>query len=207
MTSSFVELALGGICAAALGRVSGILILKLRQARYAKQALAVPRGWRDLCTVPEPYLLGGVTIALWATRDVPVEPSTPQLLRVGVALAIASVAIALMLSVLRVFPSVSTGHYVLPRQRVVAEGPYAWVRHPLYLAAFLVWLAVALGFGSATALALTLLYVIPGYWIYLRAEEAMLIEHLGEAYARYREEVGALLPRRRRVARPGRSAL
>ena len=197
MKSVFVELALGVVCAAALGRVIGIFTLKLRQARYAKRALAVPRAWRDLCTVPEPYLLGVTTIVLWLTRRVSTEPATAQLLRAGAALLVALLAIALMLWVLRVFPSVSTGHYVLPEHRVVTDGPYAWVRHPLYLAAFLVWFAVALGFGSATALALTLLYVIPGYWIYLRSEEAMLIEHLGEAYTRYREQVGALVPRGR----------
>lgn len=154
MKGVFVELALAVVCAAALGRVAGILLLKLRQARYAKQALAVPRGWRDLCTVPEPYLLGVTTIVLWVTRRVPAEPSAAQLLQAGTGLAIAG-------------------------------------------------LAVAAGFGSAIALLLRLVYVIPGYWIYLRSEEAMLIEHLGEAYGRYREQVGALLPRRRR-GRPGR---
>jgi protein-S-isoprenylcysteine O-methyltransferase Ste14 len=203
MKSLFVELALGVIAAAALGRVIGILILKLRQARYAKRALAVPRGWRDLCTVPEPYLLGVTTLVLWFGRAVPAEPASPQLLRVGAGLALAALAIVLMLWVLRVFPAVSTGHYVLPEQRVVSEGPYAWVRHPLYLAAYLVWLAVALGFGSVTALALALLYVIPSYWIYLRSEEAMLLEHLGAAYADYRARVGGLLPRRARSLRRG----
>jgi protein-S-isoprenylcysteine O-methyltransferase Ste14 len=201
--SVFIELALGLVCAAALGRMIGILTLKLRQARYAKRALAVPRGWRDLCTVPEPYLLGVTTVLLWVGRRIPAEPATPQLLRVAAALALAVLAIVLMLWVLRVFPSVSTGHYVLPEQRVVSEGPYAWVRHPLYLAAYLVWLAVALGFGSVIALALAVLYVIPSYWIYLRSEEAMLVEHLGPTYADYCERVGALLPRRRRAVRPG----
>jgi hypothetical protein len=38
----------------ALGRVVGIVALKFRQARYSGQAVAVPRTWRDVCTVPEP---------------------------------------------------------------------------------------------------------------------------------------------------------
>jgi protein-S-isoprenylcysteine O-methyltransferase Ste14 len=37
---------------------------------------------------------------------------------------------------------------VLPEHHIVVDGPYALVRHPLYLAAYLVWFAVAIGFGS-----------------------------------------------------------
>lgn len=195
MRSILVEVALGLVILASLGRVSGILVLKLRQARYAKRALAAPRTWRDVCTVPEPYLLGITTIALWLGRDVPAEPSAALLVQLGVGAGLALAAIVLMLWVLRSFPSVSTGHYVLPQHQVVKAGPYAYVRHPLYLAAYLVWLAVAIGFGSPVALALTAFYVVPSYWIYMRAEEAMLTQHLGEAYREYRAEVGMLLPR------------
>jgi protein-S-isoprenylcysteine O-methyltransferase Ste14 len=200
MRSIAIELALALICVAALGRVVGILLIKLRrQSRYAKQAVALPRSWRDLCTVPEPYLLGVTTLALWLGREVPAQPSLAGISRVGAGALLALLAIGLMLWVLRAFPGVSTGHYVLPDQRVVREGPYALVRHPLYLAAYLVWAAVAAGFGSLVALALTVAYVIPGYWIYMRAEERMLRAHLGEAYARYQEDVGMLVPRLRRA--------
>jgi protein-S-isoprenylcysteine O-methyltransferase Ste14 len=72
------------------------------------------------------------------------------------------------------------------------------VRHPLYVAAYLVWLAVAIAFESVAALALAVIYVIPAYWIYMRSEEEMLLAHLGDAYRRYREEVGMLVPRPRR---------
>ena len=105
-----------------------------------------------------------------------------------------------MLWALRAFPSVSTGHYVLREQRVVSEGPYRLVRHPLYLAAFVVWLAVAVAFASPVALALAVLYVIPAYLIYIRSEEEMLLAHLGDAYRAYRRSVGMLLPHRRQGA-------
>jgi len=92
---------------------------------------------------------------------------------------------------------------VLPEQQLVTRGPFGLVRHPLYLAAILVWLALWLVFASPLALALALLYVVPGYWIYARSEEEMLAAHFGEAYARYRNEVGMLLPR----LRPTRAAV
>jgi protein-S-isoprenylcysteine O-methyltransferase len=100
-----------------------------------------------------------------------------------------------MLWALRAFPAVSTGHYVLPEQRVIRAGPYRLVRHPLYLAAFLIWLALALAFASPVALGLTLLYVIPGYVIYIRAEEEMLVAQLGDTYRSYQHDVGMLFPR------------
>lgn len=194
MKSLAVELALVVVCIAALGRVVGILIKKLRQAQHTKEAVALPRSWQDLCTVPEPYLLGVTTLSLWLWRDVPADPSLRRLAEAGIATLVALLAIGLMLWVLRTFPSVSTGHYVLHDQRIVREGPYRFVRHPLYVAAYLVWLAVAIGFESLVALGITIAYVIPGYWIYMRAEERMLLAHFGEAYARYREEVGMLVP-------------
>ena len=207
MRSLAVELALAIVSFAALGRVIGILIKKLQQARWTKGAVALPRSWQDLCTVPEPYLLGVTTAALWLGREVPADPSLAELSRAGAGALVALLAIGLMLWVLRTFPSVSTGHYVLHDQQVVSEGPYGLVRHPLYVAAYLVWAAVAIGFGSLAALGVTVAYVIPGYWIYMRAEERMLLAHLGDAYARYREEVGMVVPRQRgpRSRAPGRS--
>jgi protein-S-isoprenylcysteine O-methyltransferase Ste14 len=206
MKSLAVEFALALVAFAALGRVVGILIKKLQQARYTKGAVALPRSWQDLCTVPEPYLLAVTTVALWLGREVPADPSLAQLSRAGAGALVALLAIGLMLWVLRTFPSVSTGHYVLHDQRVVSEGPYGLVRHPLYVAAYLVWVAVTIGFGSLAALGVTVVYVIPGYWIYMRAEETMLLAHLGDAYARYQEEVGMLVPRKRgpRSHAPGR---
>ena len=197
-------LALAFVAIAALGRFTGIVVLKFRQARYARRAVAYPRSWRDLCTAPEPYLLAITTVALALQHEAPDPLSAAVLARAGAGAALALLAVVVMLWVLRVFPTVSTGHYVLPEQRVVRDGPYGLVRHPLYLAAFGVWLALAIAFASPLALALTLLYVIPSYLIYMRSEEAMLIAQLGDAYRSYQREVGMLLPRARRLSRPSR---
>lgn len=202
MESHGYQLSLAWVATAALGRFAGIVVLKRRQARYARQALAYPRSWRDLCTVPEPYLLAGTTLVLALRHHVPEPLSEAALARTGAGAALALLAVVLMLWVLRAFPSVSTGHYVLPGQRVLSDGPYGLVRHPLYLAAFLVWFAVAIAFESPVALALAVLYVVPAYLIYIRSEEEMLLSHLGDAYRGYRRGVGMLLPRWRRLAAP-----
>jgi protein-S-isoprenylcysteine O-methyltransferase Ste14 len=201
MESLGYRLALALVVLAAFGRFTGIVSLKLRQARYARQAVAYPRSWRDQCTTPEPYLLALTTLVLVLQHRVPATLSAAALARAGAAALLALVAIVVMLWVLRVFPSVSTGHYVLPDQAVVRDGPYRFVRHPLYLAAFLIWLALALAFASPVAFALTVLYVIPGYVICMRAEEEMLLAQLGDAYLRYRRDVGMLFPSLRRARR------
>lgn len=198
------QLGLTYVSIVALGRVLGILALKFRQSRYAKRAIALPTSWRDRCTVPEPYLLGIVTLYLAFGRDAQVPPSAARGIGLGAGVLLAFVAMVLMLWVLRVFPAVSTGHYVLPEHRVVSDGPYGLVRHPLYLAAFLIWLGLGLAYGSVAVLAITIVYVVPGYLIYMRSEEAMLLHNLGDEYRRYRRRVGMLWPRLgAREGRPG----
>jgi protein-S-isoprenylcysteine O-methyltransferase Ste14 len=195
MSPSLHQFALAFVALTALGRVTGILVLKFRQARYSERAVAIPSSWKDRCTVPEPYVLGGMTFWFLLVHGFPAEASFPELVRVAAGFLLAIIAAVLMLWCLRAFPSVSTGHYVLPDQRVVSEGPYALVRHPLYLAAFIVWFSISLAFSSLAAFLITVGYVIPSYLVYMRSEEEMLLRHLGDAYAGYRERVGMLFPR------------
>ena len=57
-------------------------------------------------------------------------------------------------------------------------------------------------------LVFTVADVIPGYWIYMRAEEEMHLAHLGDACAGYQQEVGMLVPglRGARSGTPGADA-
>ena len=80
-------------------------------------------------------------------------------------------------------------------QYLVTDGPYRWVRHPMYTAFYLLHVAAFLltanWFIGATWLAgLTVV-------IFLRVsrEEAMLLARFGEAYSSYSENTGPFLPR------------
>ena len=87
--------------------------------------------------------------------------------------------------------------FVPSAERPLTEGPYAWVRHPIYaggvLAAFgLAYLAgSAWAFGYATVIAL-LLYRLS------RSEEVELARRYGPAYRAYAEGKGRFVPFRRR---------
>jgi protein-S-isoprenylcysteine O-methyltransferase Ste14 len=179
----------------ALGRSLGIFAVKFRQLAYRKRAVRYPSTWRDRIASPEPFVLFGLTLGLLATHTGPATLTVVQLLITTAGAVAAGTGIALMLWAVRSFPTVSSGHYILPEHSIVTKGPYSWVRHPLYLAGLLIWIGLLVTFGSALALAIALLYVLPAYWIYMRAEERMMLEHFGDAYRQYKHEVGMLIPR------------
>jgi protein-S-isoprenylcysteine O-methyltransferase len=85
-------------------------------------------------------------------------------------------------------------------QPVVRDGPYRFVRHPGYLGTLLMWT----GFGICTRDWLIGALCGTGMWLAYRrriaAEEAMLVDQLGDAYREYMRTTPALLP-----LRPGRT--
>ncbi len=88
--------------------------------------------------------------------------------------------------------------YLVKNELLSVEGPYAYLRHPLYAGT----LCLALGFGviaSGWALALVLGCFLPLFFLYYlpykeRLESARLERRHGNAYAEYRRAVPALVP-------------
>ena len=79
---------------------------------------------------------------------------------------------------------------------LIQRGPYARIRHPMHLAAFLLavgWVLLAQNF-----LALILLFMLRGI-IVARAEEAELIEAYGDEYKNYMRRTGFFFPRLRKT--------
>jgi protein-S-isoprenylcysteine O-methyltransferase Ste14 len=82
-----------------------------------------------------------------------------------------------------------------PQHRLITEGVYAKMRHPLYTSLILWALAqpallqnVVAGFGGAIAVALIWLIRVP-------AEEALLRTRFGDDYVRYSDRTGKVFPR------------
>lgn len=84
---------------------------------------------------------------------------------------------------------------IVKRAALATEGPYALVRHPLYVGSF----SMALGFALVMEDWLALLAVLLGYWlIYLpvmRAEERELAQRFGVTWRDYAARTGRVLPR------------
>ena len=76
---------------------------------------------------------------------------------------------------------------------LVTGGPYRWVRHPIYTGLLAGFLGTAIAMGQWRAV-LALVIVFVALWRKLRLEERWMAEQFGDAYARYRREVAALIP-------------
>ena len=78
---------------------------------------------------------------------------------------------------------------------LVTEGPYRFVRHPIYSG--MLGMLVATGLANSHWIALVPAVTLGGIgtWIRVRAEERLLRETFGPAYDAYAREVPALIPR------------
>ena len=76
---------------------------------------------------------------------------------------------------------------------LIMEGPYRWVRHPIYTGLLLAFVGSALAVGEWRG-ALSVAIVAASFWRKLRLEEAIMRRQFGEAYARYAARVPVLVP-------------
>lgn len=78
--------------------------------------------------------------------------------------------------------------------QLVTDGPYHYVRHPLYSAGVVYFSAMAVASGSwHLFLVTTLVLVVPLFRT--RNEEAKLLERLGQEYKAYLQRTGRFVPR------------
>ncbi|UCE86743.1 MAG: isoprenylcysteine carboxylmethyltransferase family protein [Deltaproteobacteria bacterium] len=104
----------------------------------------------------------------------------------------------------------SAGHLV-KTERLATTGPYAYLRHPLYLGTLLIVLGFAIiagGVASAVLLPALLLWFFVYYYPYKNRIESARLERLfGDDFAAYQAAVPALFPSRwPRAASPGSDA-
>jgi protein-S-isoprenylcysteine O-methyltransferase Ste14 len=76
---------------------------------------------------------------------------------------------------------------------LIRSGPYALVRHPIYTGMLLALFGTALVVDRWRAL-IGFVILIAGLVYKMRVEERFMAEQFGDAYARYRAEVPALIP-------------
>jgi protein-S-isoprenylcysteine O-methyltransferase Ste14 len=74
------------------------------------------------------------------------------------------------------------------------QGLHRFVRHPLYLSTF-IWLGGIFLFFPYLSCLIVCLQTIAYVLVAIPLEEDKLIGSYGEAYRKYREDVGAVLPR------------
>jgi protein-S-isoprenylcysteine O-methyltransferase Ste14 len=82
-------------------------------------------------------------------------------------------------------------------QPLVTDGPYAWIRHPVYAAAILEMLAALILCQAAWSAVPALLLFAPFLALRIRLEERAMVGHFGPRYTEYMRSVPALLGFRR----------
>jgi protein-S-isoprenylcysteine O-methyltransferase Ste14 len=88
----------------------------------------------------------------------------------------------------------STAPKVNAAREPTTSGPYAWVRHPVYLGLLLALVGDALAFANWAALLIGLLWVLPALLWRAQVEERLLADVYGEQYQRYQQRTKRLLP-------------
>jgi len=175
-------------------RGAGVILAFVRTFLGRKRFVAFRMGWVEaVCTV-EPLILLAVTYHVQSSA---VPASAASLGRIGAAILGAALSLGgagLLVWSFLSWRGLFAGHGVLAGHQLVTRGAYGFVRHPVYLAALLVWLGLAVGYLSGTAFVVTALYVIPIYLLYIRSEEEMMLETFGDAYREYRHAVPMLVP-------------
>ena len=173
-----------------------VVTLDLVRTLYIRKRFRVFHfGWVEKLVAVEPLILIAVAYQLFRSTDMNAAPTTREVLAATFGAAIVIAGWGVVVWTLRSWPSLFAGHGVLENQEVVTRGAYGVVRHPVYLGALLIWLGLALAFSSTLAFGITLLYVIPAYLLYIRAEEQMMLQSFGESYASYRKQTPMLIPR------------
>ena len=82
-----------------------------------------------------------------------------------------------------------------PPKRVVAEGPFRWVRNPIYIGAFIVVLGESWLFLSVPLLVYAILVALGIHVVVIAYEEPRLRERFGAEYEEYLRNVPRWIPR------------
>lgn len=90
----------------------------------------------------------------------------------------------------------STAWEMSENHRLVTWGPYRYVRHPSYLAYFILFTGLFLTLLNIVAI--IPLLAIPGYVCITAIEEELLTRRFGDAYKQYQQETGKFWPKRKR---------
>jgi protein-S-isoprenylcysteine O-methyltransferase Ste14 len=79
-------------------------------------------------------------------------------------------------------------------RRLVAAGPYRYVRNPMYLGGYLVLLGAGLFLGSVAIMLLSFGFLLLFHFFVMYVEEPNLQERFGRSYREYRRHVNRWIP-------------
>ncbi|HEX9163121.1 MAG TPA: isoprenylcysteine carboxylmethyltransferase family protein [Thermoanaerobaculia bacterium] len=128
------------------------------------------------------FFFAGLLMQRWLPVHIPYGRPT------GVVLVIVAIAIATwgLLTMHRVRTGIIPHH---PATELVARGPFAFSRNPLYVSLTCAYIGAALWFSAIPALILLPITIAVLQLFVIRREEAYLERRFGDAYRAYRANV------------------
>lgn len=138
----------------------------------------------------------GVGIAGFGPLAVTLDPAAPPAL--GEALAVALLIGAAIWLFHAASRTMGANWSLVARTRddhaLVRVGPFAYVRHPIYVAIFLLMLAMAVAYGHIANLIVAVPVYALGTWMRIGHEERLLRQAFGTAYDEYARDVKRFVP-------------
>jgi protein-S-isoprenylcysteine O-methyltransferase Ste14 len=167
--------------------------------KYQNFSRLGPGGRRGLVALHLWFVLSNVTLfAGWVIHDYrPASWHPFPLARFGLFVAGAALVVWAL-------AHIRSAAFVSSAKRPLTEGPYAWVRHPVYLGGILGAFGLAYAAGSPWIFSYAAVIAMLLHWV-SQSEERELIRRYGEAYRVYALGTRRFLPIRKPVTRTGRS--
>ena len=88
-------------------------------------------------------------------------------------------------------------------QRLVTYGAFAWMRNPLYVGNFLIWIGFVIGSGVLWFIPIAVLLFAIEYTFIVRYEEGVLESIFGAPYVEYKKRTPRWIPRPPGTREPG----
>jgi protein-S-isoprenylcysteine O-methyltransferase Ste14 len=168
------------------------LIAEVWSLPKSRKQLDIPRGdWLTVALGAVP-VVGTAEMALWQYFF-----STGKVYSV---LVVSGLTLCLAGIMLRTWSKIVLGRFytfaigLSENHRVLVEGPYRFVRHPLYLGTFLIVIGFLLLTQSWSTLWFLTLPTVLVYSLRLVKEDAYLIQELGSEYQSYASRTARLVP-------------
>jgi len=79
-------------------------------------------------------------------------------------------------------------------EKLIREGPYRWIRHPLYLSMIISIIGLVVGMRSLWGLTIAFIMFFPFTILRAKLEEAALHDKFGKEWEEYIEQTNFLLP-------------
>lgn len=195
-TTLFTPVSAGGLAALGLGIV--LFLFALASARARSRSAPPDQGGRRASASRTWIVVQGVGIGIagFGPINATLDPLSPP------ALAQALAVLVLMLSAVALFDwssrTMGKNWSLVARTRhdatLVTSGPFAYVRHPIYVALGFFMVAMAIAYGHAWNLVVAVPIYALGTGMRIRYEEDLLRQEFGPAYDAYAARVKRFVP-------------